>query len=146
MLFVKKHLSAHNLIKLERQKERGEKKEYKHNFRKCRWESNSEAVCQEWSNSKPCRGKWLFKKRLWGNIRQLSEWDRIQRVHYLYEFGTKFGSASERGLGVCKHTGSALTRECGKPQNVELTAKKINPVPSGLIQRSNAASSRLNNT
>ena len=29
-------------------------------------------------------------KILWGNVRQLSKWDGIQGVHYLYEFMTTF--------------------------------------------------------
>lgn len=53
-------------------------------------------------------------KILWGNVRQLSKWDGIQGVHYLYEFMTKFCTESDRGVGVCKHIvfWFALTKEC----------------------------------
>lgn len=44
------------------------------------------------------------QKILWGNVRQLSKWDGIQGVHYLYEFMTEFCTESDSGVGVCKHT------------------------------------------
>lgn len=48
------------------------------------------------------------QKILWGNVGQLSKWDEVQGVHYLYEFMTKFCPDSETGLGVCKHLACSL--------------------------------------
>lgn len=42
-------------------------------------------------------------KILRGNVRQLSKWDVIQGVHYLYEFVTKFCAERDGDVGVCKH-------------------------------------------
>lgn len=97
MLFVIKHLSAHNLPKPERQR----KKRNTNNLQK--WCLS--LIRRPFARSAVILNHALLSgssKILWGNVEQLSKWDGIQLVHYLYEFMTEFCSVSDGGQGVCK--------------------------------------------
>lgn len=127
MLFVIKHLSTHNLTKPERQKE-GKKGEYKHNLQKWCWS----LILQPFARSAVILNHAVVSgssKILLGNVGQLSKWDWIQRVHYLYEFPQKRSRERDSRLGVCKHS-AGLSLE-----NVEGPKCTLNPRSAPPINR-----------
>lgn len=114
MLFVIKHLSAHNLPQT------GEaKKKYKHNLQKWWWTR----ILQPFASRAVILNRAALSGSstiLCGNVGQLSTWAPGQGVHYLYEFMTKFFLDSNSKIGVCKHSSSVFTRELLKQIEIKL--------------------------